>query len=93
MAHLTPKERALLSAISTDQYLDGQDPVGTPVWTWSPCLDFGASAGGIVASLLKKGLVGIDHDDPDPDEHTIWITQKGADALAWEITKAGSQSS
>ena len=63
-----------LTAIRDDQYHDGHDPINNRVWTWSPCDGFGKSAGGIMASLVKKGLAGTDGE-------TCWITQEGFDSI------------
>ncbi len=76
---VTEKESALLVAIRDDQFQDGQPPVGTRVWTWSPCERFGTSAGGIMASLVKKGLADVDGIGEDA---TCWITQRGFDAVS-----------
>ncbi len=79
---ITEKERALLTAIRDDEFQDGQCPVGNPVWSFSPCGQFGTSAGGIMASLVKKGLAGADdHGYSDP---VCWVTQEGCDAIEKE---------
>ena len=80
----TEKERDLLQAIYFDQYHVAADPVDERVWTWSPCEDFGTSAGGIMASLVKKGLAGTEGHGKDD---CCWITRAGADAIANEVAK------
>ena len=74
----TKKELALLTAIYSGQYHDGRDPIDDEVWTWSACDSFGRSAGGIMASLVKKGLAGVAGTG---DDGTCWITCEGFEAL------------
>jgi len=56
MEHLTALERAYLKAVAEDEYRDGNDLLA-PVWASSVGDAFGRSAGGVAASLAKKGLV------------------------------------
>lgn len=77
---ITPKERQMLIAIIESEYQNGQnDPIGCAVWTWSTTGWAGKSAGGIITSLVKKGLVGI--DGAKGDEACIWITEAGYFAI------------
>jgi len=84
---ITAKERAMLEAINGDQYnagngADTTDNIDCPVWTWSPCGEFGKSAGGIMASLVKKGLAGITKDSGHgEDDAACWITATGYAAI------------
>ena len=61
----TQKEKDLLGAIRDSEYHNGQDPIGNPVWVsvlhFKGGLPFQAAAmGGIMASLVKKGLAATD---------------------------------
>lgn len=89
MIEITDKERALLVAIRDCEYQSGdarEDVVGHSVWSFSPCNAFGASAGGIMSSLTKKGLaVSEDYDG----EAICWVTEAGFDAVA-DVPKSQS---
>jgi hypothetical protein len=52
-ATITEKERAMLHAMATSDYAEGPTD---DVWMAIICKPFGDSAGGIMASLVKKGL-------------------------------------
>lgn len=69
----TELEARYLAAIATDDYTDG-DPTAW-VWSWSPAQGFGKQAGGIAASLCKKGLAEV--DGLDGDEACIRLTEEG----------------
>ena len=81
---ITRKEYAMLLGIVNSEFQDGGNPVGKFMWSWSVTNNAGdeikskRSAGGIVASLVKKGLALQDDDD---DDACIAITQAGYDAL------------
>jgi hypothetical protein len=80
---LTPKERKMLHAIAESEYRDGND-LDVPVWSW----DLGGrGAGGVIASLLKKGLIGqAGKGNPlDGDGATVWLTEAGIAALPADV--------
>lgn len=85
---ITDKEREMLQTIWDSEYQDG-DPVGHHVWLEYICEPFGRSAGGIMASLVKKGLAWTDggctnmirKDGSVRDGGTCYITKAGAEAL------------
>ena len=71
---LTDKERAMLTALRDSDYHDGADPIGNTVWVEDVCAPFGASAGGIMASLQRNGYA-------ITCGTLVELTQAGADAL------------
>ncbi len=75
---LTTLEIALLKSITECDTLDGVDPVDHDVWAEEACYEFGKSAGGIMASLAKKGFAGVQGSGA---EATVWITAEGFAAL------------
>jgi len=83
---VTAKELALLQGVVRSEFQDGRNPVGNAVWSWSATENAGEaitsarSAGGVAASLAKKGLVTI--SDASDTEACIAITQRGYDVLA-----------
>jgi hypothetical protein len=73
---ITDNERSLLVAIRDNEFQDGRNPVNNPVWV--NCIyewDGKPAYGGVMASLVKKGLA-------ETDGETCSITQKGFDAVA-----------
>jgi len=80
---ITTKERELLVAIRDDQYHDGRHPLGDPVWTWSvmESAGLGDGGGGVMASLVKKGLAIVDDSGRD-DDHTVALTLAGFEAIS-----------
>lgn len=79
MKTITLNERAMLRAIVDCDYHDGLDPVDNPVWSAEVCDGFGPSAGGIVASLIKKGL--ISQSGKHNRDATVTILLEGYTAL------------
>ena len=78
---LTGNEVAMLAAILDNEFHDAWlDPFG-PVWNWTPCTSFGPSAGGIMASLSKKGLVIHSDEREAPDDRTVALTISGFTTL------------
>lgn len=80
MTKITTNEARYLACLIADQYHDGRDPVGNPVWSWSVADTFGGTrtASGVASSLARKGLVICDGYG---GEATITLTQAGADAV------------
>ncbi len=83
MTNLTENEKALLIAIVESEYQStgGQieNTIGVGVWTscvWGFCGK--AQFGGIMASLVKKGLA---HSDDCGRDSTVWIKAAGVEAL------------
>lgn len=76
---MTNKEAKLLSQIITSEYHDGMAVVGHPVWVDCVCDGLGASAGGVMASLVAKGWA-------QTDGEACWVTQAGL--LAAHAAKA-----
>lgn len=75
---ITSNEAKYMRAIKNSDYQDEEDGTGW-VWSWDPAYAFGKSAGGIAASLCKKGLA---EDDGLPgEESSIRLTEKGAAEL------------
>ena len=73
LSDLTTLERAALSAIVFSDYQDSDqiaEVLNNPVWTPAES----HSDGGVYASLLKKGLIGVDNAGPRND-HQVWVTQ------------------
>ena len=58
MATLTTNEHKALQGIIDSDYRDGSNPIDCWVWSWS-CNPFDSARtfGGVVASLVKKGMV------------------------------------
>lgn len=88
---LTDYECKVLEGILASEFhnnLEGRDCVGNAVWTFSALAPLGkevlpraVSAGGVVASLSKKGLAIVGRDGKRRNEEWISITQEGYDAL------------
>lgn len=83
----TDKEQKLLADIAASEYQDGGELVGHHVW-----LDYivaSRSRGGILSSLIKKGLVEVDvvpfaqsdNRQNGVSDSTVALTRAGADAL------------
>jgi hypothetical protein len=73
---LTDGEIAVLYALETSQYHDGQDPVGNPVWSTDLHLDTtlpAKSVPGVVSSLSRKGLV--ECSGGRPADATVCLTK------------------
>lgn len=84
---LTDMERAMPVAIREDQYHDAHGAL-SPVWSWSPRDTFAetfsrSSAGGVMSSLVKKGLALVQGNDPDD---TVELTKQGLLAIATHPT-------
>jgi hypothetical protein len=74
---ITSNERKMITAIAEADIRSDKNDLQTPVWTEYATEGFGKSAGGIMASLTKKGLAwttGYTSDD------TCGLTEKGAEA-------------
>jgi hypothetical protein len=83
--NITDKELSVLKGIVLSNYGDSNDPddmVGQDIWSWSIESEYAGtpSCGGIVASLVKKGLAEASGGDTK-DEDCVSITQAGADVL------------
>lgn len=76
---VTDNEAMMLDALVNCEMQDGNDPVGNPMWSDIVCEGWGRSAGGVVASLVKKGLV-----DQQPG------TGSGRDGATMTLTAAGA---
>jgi hypothetical protein len=82
---ITDNERHLLRAIRDSDFNQGCNPVNN--WVWADCINdnLGTGHGGVMASLVKKGLA--DHDyynDPGSqhsNDNTVCITRAGFDAI------------
>jgi len=91
---ITTKEYAVLTAMVTNDFLDGRHPVGAELWLDDVLDNAGlaeASRGGVVASLVKKSFVTIGGDvEPNGpemrDERCITLTQHGYDAYVTVAT-------
>jgi len=79
---ITDNEKKMLNAIVSNEYAHeaGADMIGVPVWSEAACESFGTSAGGVMASLVKKGLAGTMENPGDGD--VCWITREGFDVIA-----------
>lgn len=85
---MTEKEKHLLECILKSEYMDGDSPVNRSVWWFSVRHTLGTGAGGVMASLVKKGFAGISKaTEPcgdgmsKRDSDTVWVTQLGFDEL------------
>ena len=83
---MTTNETNMLLAILGSDYVV-ENPTDS-TWLWDVTERFGDSAGGIMASLVKKGwagttgLIGCDPGgSTGADEGTCWMTPAGVDAL------------
>lgn len=76
---VTPKEQQALKGIRDSQYHSRTDIVGEYVWSWS-ANTFATPAifSGVVASLKRKGLVEVRHED---GENLVALTQVGFETL------------
>ena len=72
---MTDNEYDVLFALLSSEYHDGRDPIGDPIWVDCVMEPFGTSAGGIMASLVRKGWVRTDGE-------VCSITAAGAAAFA-----------
>ncbi len=82
MMILNDEQKRVLQQIVKSDFHDGRDPVNSQVWSWS-CLN-NRSDNAIFGQLLAKGLVGS--DGAKGDDHCIWITQAGVDALNQKVS-------
>ena len=89
---LTEKESSVLNTIATSEFnqLNGSIPRTTEesnTWLWVDELaeDNGLTMNqvkGVLSSLVKKEMIGIDNSDPDPEEDTlVCILKNGLDVL------------
>lgn len=72
---ITAKEREMLRAVVESDFQDGEAPVGNHVWAdclWTHLPK--ASNGGVLASVIKKGLVSYDEQGRDS---TVSLTALG----------------
>lgn len=83
-AQLTQKEKAVLESIPSSEFicLEKNNPfvINLPTWTFT-CEDSGIKGkalSGVISSLTKKGLVGIENEK---EGDTIWLTKKGFEAI------------
>jgi hypothetical protein len=78
MTAITPNEFKALQGVYDSDYRDGNSPVDHPVWSWS-ANPFASKKtfGGVVASLVKKGLV---DQGGVGEEAVVSMTQAGYDA-------------
>jgi len=81
MTNLTALETAALSAIVNSEYRDGCGDLTVPVWTFSvvdALVQYHGlteqGAGGVISSLVKKGLADVDEFDTDS---AVWLTAAG----------------
>jgi hypothetical protein len=75
---ITELEKQVIAYCIYNDFLDGDNPVGTPVWYIEED-DVDMEPGqlsGVVSSCLKKGFITIDKDGKDS---TITLTQLGLD--------------
>ena len=75
---ISDKGYVILQNILDSEY-QGDNPVDTPVWTFSVTRGLSRAAGGTIAGLVHAGAVNIGKMD---GIKTIAITQYGIDALA-----------
>jgi hypothetical protein len=90
---LTSNEKKMIRNIAENDYANGEPDA----MVWADCLDCGPcplpsvrSHGGVIASLIKKGLVVSDGEGWDAgsgkDETCVWLTSEGLDHWR-ELTK------
>lgn len=91
--NITEKEMEMLKATAENEY---GDEMTDAKWTWSVLGDIDekiipeqSSFGGIVASLVKKGLIYSDSVDLNGEEATLAVTNEGAEALIEKYGYAG----
>ncbi len=94
MMSITEKEAKMLRNIAENSYGDG-DP---SAWVWADCLDCGpehldrASHGGLIASLVKKGLAESDGAGycryEKRDMTCVSLTELGL--VAWRVQGHGN---
>ena len=82
---ITDKEKAVLNSIPNSEYIDFEKDdrrvINFPTWTFT-CEDSGIKGkalSGVISSLVKKGLVGV--ESSSKGEETIWLTEKGFNTI------------
>ena len=79
MIQITDNERKALKGIYDSDFRDADHPVGRAVWTWSANpFESKRTFSGVVASLVKKGLVTADGEG---DDACLTMTQAGWDLI------------
>jgi hypothetical protein len=69
----------LRNAITTDQYHDGREPIGSPIWTEGIAHGFSKQkVGGLFRAAIANGWIGTTQDGNDS---TTWITAAGHAAM------------
>ena len=81
---ITYNEKAVLESIPSSEYIslekNDKRVINLPTWTFT-CEDSGIKGkplSGVISSLVKKGLVGVENKEKD---ETIWLTKKGFEAI------------
>lgn len=75
---ITANEARALQGIYDSDFRDGADPVGHWVWSWSAnTFDNPRVFGGVVAALLKKGLVAQSGPKGGSDQSCLALTAAG----------------
>ena len=82
---ITELERQVMQGILDSEYADGnpgdEENGSAEIWAWSiRCKVARSSIPGVVASLVKKGLVRC-QDGDTKKEDTLWLTGAGVKAL------------
>ena len=81
---LTPKQLTLLEGIAVSQYQSEWNPVGYAIWTWDAVDGLPKkSAGGVVSQAAKAGLI-TSFIEPNPEDNSVALTEKGWLALLAE---------
>lgn len=80
--NITAQEMKMITQIAESDY---HEELTKPTWLFEACEGFGDAAGGIMASLVKKGLAGTtgsqknrNPEDCLDDNGECWLTEAGA---------------
>lgn len=88
---ITEKEFHLLMGVEGSDYQDGSaEMVGKWVWSFSVTdyLENKRGAGGVIASLVKKGLLAHEGRGPNPEDHEcVAFTALGLDTYLAEVER------
>jgi len=77
---ITALEHELIKKLATSEY-QGDDYLGYTFGglLWAACEIETKSEGGVLASLIKKGLAGF-QDNGHKDDNYVWLTEAGSNA-------------
>lgn len=80
MINLTPMEKSLMIAMTTNEYAAGREEASWGGWTWAVIDDSGIApkqARGVLSSLIQKGLVTEETFARPVNDYSLHFTDAG----------------